>query len=73
MRDKNQLLTKVYNRRGIDAKTVASEYLAYGERLRPYVADTTLVLGNALANGDYVLLEALRRRCSTSITERIHS
>jgi adenylosuccinate synthase len=57
LRDKNQLLTKVYNRRGIDAKTVASEYLAYGERLRPYVADTTLVLGNALANGDYVLLE----------------
>jgi adenylosuccinate synthase len=57
LRDKNQLLTKVYNRRGIDAKTVASEYLAYGERLRPYVADTTLVLGAALANGDYVLLE----------------
>src|SRR5277367_2508407 len=57
LRDKNQLLTKVYNRRGVDAKTVALEYLAYGERLRPYVADTTLVLGNALANGDYVLLE----------------
>jgi adenylosuccinate synthase len=57
LRDKNQLLTKVYNRRGIEAKAVAMEYLAYGERLRPYVADTTLVLGNALANGDYVLLE----------------
>src|SRR6201998_2649357 len=57
LREKNQLLTKVYNRRGIDAKAVAEEYMAYGERLRPYVADTTLVLGHALANGDSVLLE----------------
>src|ERR1700751_5332098 len=57
LRDKNQLLTKVYNRRGIDAKQIADECLAYGDRLRPYVADTSLVLGNALANGDNVLLE----------------
>ena len=57
LRDKNQLLTKVYNRRSIDAKQIADEYLAYGDRLRPYVADTSLVLGNALAKGDNVLLE----------------
>jgi adenylosuccinate synthase len=57
LRDKNQLLTKVYNRRGIDAKAVAEEYLAYGERLTPYVADTSLVLGQALDAGANVLLE----------------
>ena len=57
LRDKNQLLTKVYNRRGIDAATTAEEYLKYGERLRPYVADTGLVLGKALDNGEVVLLE----------------
>jgi adenylosuccinate synthase len=57
LRDKNQLLTKVYNRRSIDSKQIADEYLAYGDRLRPYVADTSLVLGNALAKGDNVLLE----------------
>src|SRR6266699_967034 len=57
LRDKNQLLTKVYNRRGIDAKLVAEEYLAYGDRLRPYVADTSLVLGKALDAGQTVLLE----------------
>jgi adenylosuccinate synthase len=57
LRDKNQLLTKVYNRRSIDSKQIADEYLAYGDRLRPYVADTSLVLGNALAQGDNVLLE----------------
>jgi adenylosuccinate synthase len=57
LREKNQLLTKVYNRRGIDAKMVADEYIAYGERLRPYVADTGVVLGRALDNDEVVLLE----------------
>jgi adenylosuccinate synthase len=57
LREKNQLLTKVYNRRGVDAKQVADEYLSYGERLRPYVADVGLVLGKALDNDETVLLE----------------
>jgi adenylosuccinate synthase len=57
LRDKNQLLTKVYNRRGIDAKRVAEEYVAYGERMRPYVADTSLVLSKALDENMNVLLE----------------
>jgi adenylosuccinate synthase len=57
LRDKNQLLTKVYNRRGIDAKQVTEEYLRYGERLKPYVADTSLVLAKALDNDEVVLLE----------------
>src|SRR3974390_85621 len=57
LRDKNQLLTKVYNRRGVDAQQVADEYLTYGERLRPYVTDVGLVLAKALDNGETVLLE----------------
>jgi adenylosuccinate synthase len=57
LREKNQVLTKVYNRRGIDPEAVAQEYLGYGEELRPYVADTTLVLNNALDAGESVLLE----------------
>ncbi|HEX8006859.1 MAG TPA: adenylosuccinate synthase [Trebonia sp.] len=57
LRDKNQLLTKIYNRRGIDAKRTAEEYIRYGERLKPYVADTGLVLGKALDNNEVVLLE----------------
>jgi adenylosuccinate synthase len=57
LRDKNQLLTKVYNRRGIDAKKIADEYLVFGERLKPYVADVSLVLGRALDDGATVLLE----------------
>jgi len=57
LREKNQVLTKVYNRRGIDLDKVAQEYLGYGERLRPYVADTVAVLNSALDAGKSVLLE----------------
>ncbi|MFG3437916.1 adenylosuccinate synthase [Nonomuraea sp. NPDC047897] len=55
--EKNQVLTKVYNRRGIDADAVVEEYLGYAERLRPHIADTSLVLGKALDEGKFVLLE----------------
>jgi adenylosuccinate synthase len=55
--EKNQVLTKVYNRRGIDAAAVVAEYLGYGERMRSYVADTALVLNRALDDDRIVLLE----------------
>jgi adenylosuccinate synthase len=57
LREKNQVLTKVYNRRGIDAAAVSAEYLAYGARLRPYLADTGLILNQALDDQRVVLLE----------------
>ena len=57
LREKNQVLTKVYNRRGIDSGAVAQEYLGYGERIRRYVADTGLILNRALDDGMTVLLE----------------
>ncbi|MGP3961359.1 adenylosuccinate synthase [Nonomuraea sp. 3N208] len=55
--EKNQVLTKVYNRRGIDHEAVLEEYLAYAERLKPHIADTSLVLSKALDEGKFVLLE----------------
>jgi adenylosuccinate synthase len=54
---KNHLLVKVYNRRAITVDEVAEEFLEYADRLRPMVADTTLVLGKALDEGRTVLLE----------------
>jgi adenylosuccinate synthase len=54
---KNHLLVKVYNRRAITVDEVVEEFLTYSERLRPMVADTTLVLGTALDQGRTVLLE----------------
>jgi len=57
LREKNQVLGKVYNRRGIDPAATAADYERYADRLRPYVADTGLVLGRALDAGRVVLLE----------------
>ena len=57
LREKNQILVKVYNRKAIEVGTVVEEYLGYAERLRPYIADTRLILAKALENNETVLLE----------------
>jgi len=57
LREKNQVLAKVYNRRGIDAAAVAEQYLVFADRLGRYVTDTGLVLNKALDDGRVVLLE----------------
>jgi len=54
---KNHLLVKVYNRRAISVQEILDEIGAYAERLRPMVADTSLVLNEALDRGDTVLFE----------------
>ena len=54
---KNHLLVKVYNRRAISADEVVDDLLSYAERLRPMVADTGLVLNQALDAGKTVLFE----------------
>lgn len=55
---KNQILTKVYNRRAVDIDEIVDELLSYTERLRPMVADTGLLLHGALEADQTVLLEA---------------
>ena len=54
---KNQLLSKVYNRAGIKVEEVVRELLSYTERLAPMVSDTALDLHLALEAGKTVLLE----------------
>ncbi|HEY8533844.1 MAG TPA: adenylosuccinate synthase [Micromonospora sp.] len=57
LREKNQVLVKVYNRKAIDVDAVVEEYLGYAERLRPYIAETRTILWDALDRGETVLLE----------------
>jgi len=57
LREKNQVLTKVYNRKALDVDAVVEEYLTYAARLRPHIADTRAVLWQALARGETVLME----------------
>ena len=57
LRDKNQVLIKVFNRKGIEVDDVLNEYLGYAEILKPYVTDTSLLLNQALDRNEVVLLE----------------
>ena len=54
---KNDLLVKIYNRAAVRPQEVVDHLLSFAERLRPMVADTSLILNNALADGKTVLLE----------------
>ncbi|MDN5852150.1 MAG: adenylosuccinate synthase [Actinomycetia bacterium] len=55
---KNQIFAKIYNRRAASVDETVEELLGYADRLRPMVADTSLLLGEALARDENVLLEA---------------
>ncbi len=57
LKDKNQVLTKVFNRKDMQVSEILEEYLSYAEILRPYIADTALLLNKALESGKTVLLE----------------
>jgi adenylosuccinate synthase len=57
LHQKNHLLVKIYNRRSITVDEIVDDLLAYAERLRPMVADTGLLLNQALDAGKTVLFE----------------
>jgi len=57
LKEKNLVLTKVYNRLPLAAEQIIQDYLGYAERLRPYVADTAKLLYEGLREGRNVLLE----------------
>ena len=57
LHQKNLMLVKLYNRRAVDVDQITDELLALGERLKPYVANTSLVLNKALDEGKNVLFE----------------
>ncbi len=55
--EKNVWLERVYEIEPFDLEEVAHTYEGYAQRLRPYVADTSLLVDRALRNGDNVLFE----------------
>ena len=57
LRQKNELLVKIYNRRGVVVDEIVEYFLSFAERLRPLVIDSTLVLNTALDEGKVVLME----------------
>lgn len=54
---KNELLVKLYGAEPFEYEPMLKQYLAFAEQLRPYVADTTYLLNDALDKGEKVLFE----------------
>ncbi len=54
---KNAILTKVYGVSPLSEDDIYSQYCQYGERLAPYIRETTIMLEEALNRGEPVLLE----------------
>ena len=55
---KNQILLKVYNRRAVTVDETVDALLAWSDRLAPMVADSSLVLNQALDRGEIVVFVA---------------
>jgi adenylosuccinate synthase len=57
LNSKNAILTKIYGVSPLSLDEVYSQYCQYGERLTPYIRETTVMLEEALNRGEVVLLE----------------
>ena len=55
--ERNVWLERVYQHEPFALEEVAERYEGYAQRLRPFVADTSLLVDEALADGKRVLLE----------------
>ena len=54
---KNEILQKLYDLPRLEPEAVATELLAHAERLRPFIADTALLIDETLRAGKTVLFE----------------
>jgi adenylosuccinate synthase len=54
---KNIILTEVYHASPLSLEDIYREYLGYGERLAPFICETSSIIREAAARGDLVLLE----------------
>lgn len=57
LKQKNTLLEKVYHHAPLKEENIIAEFKVLAERVRPYVADTSLLLDGALKEGKKVLFE----------------
>ncbi|KAB2953862.1 adenylosuccinate synthase [Heliorestis acidaminivorans] len=57
LEEKNHLLDRVFDSEGFDVEELFTEFQAYAERLRPYVADTSLLLDEYRREGKNILFE----------------
>jgi adenylosuccinate synthase len=59
LREKNLMLTKIYNRPAMSAKDICAKYLdELAPKIAPMIDDTVGIVHNALAQGQAILLES---------------
>ena len=54
---KNQMLVKIYNRKALDPQVIVDEVLEQADWFRHRIADTRLLLSQAVERGEHILLE----------------
>jgi adenylosuccinate synthase len=57
VRAKNEVLEKIYGVSGMEEVPLIEQYMALGERLAPYITDTSVYLNEAIDAGKNVLFE----------------
>lgn len=57
VKEKNHIIEQVYGAEPLDVEEILTKYLEYAEFIRPYVADTSVVLNDAIDNNQKVLFE----------------
>ena len=55
--EKNRLFTKMYDAEPIEFDDIFEEYYEYGQQMKQYVCDTSVILNDALDQGKRVLFE----------------
>lgn len=54
---KNTIITRVYDADPLSLDEVYNQYCQYGERLTPYIRETTVIIEEAINKGERVMLE----------------
>ncbi|MDP4154595.1 MAG: adenylosuccinate synthase, partial [Bacillota bacterium] len=57
LKEKNRLLERVYETTGFTKEEILEEYFEYGQQIKKYVLDTSVILNDALDEGRRVLFE----------------
>ncbi len=55
--EKNFYLTKLFREEPLNGEEIFNEYRSYAEQIRPYVADTSLILNDVIRKGGKILFE----------------
>ena len=60
LEEKNRQFTKLYDAEALSFDDIFEEYYEYGQQIKQYVTDTSVILNDALDNGKRVLFEGAK-------------